>query len=1237
MTRQRSIAYLVILSMVLSMVFTGIPAYAADEEYTDRAFRSELTVSGGLQESYRKDDTITVELSIQPTDGQSYAIRTYDNTISFDPGQLTLVSAVPTTRAGITNVVNPAYGTESLVQTQQVKWVYNDEAGTSGNGKMILGTMTFRMADSARSGQTEISQAIEGLSVDNGRISTSVAKDTLRLTLDDGRLDYRFGLQLTEGAKDTYQTGDEVTVKAYVTASAVSFQAEMATSTVLFDTAVFELVSSQAGTDVVMNTDAVAGNLRKVKMVYTNSGSGAEQIELGTFRLRVKDSAEAGVSQITQIETAVQADGVSSTRVTADQLALSIVKKGSCSFEAAIRDPKAAYKAGDQLIVDLALKTAGEFRPRLVNSELDVPADLTIVSVSPAEAGTQAYQAGSVGQSVRWTYYDQSAPQKTDNLALGSVTLEVKSTAQAGTLYLNQNDHNLVTWDGNALAEYEDVTDNSLTLTIAEESVEPTVSEIVTAALSMTAPAAGAAPQNASAASAQFAVTGTQWSDASGNPVGGTFGYNTVYKATVTLQAAAGYTFTNATAVTGVTATDKTVTGTGEKNTMGFTVVFPATEQQGASAAPAFSVSSVALKSETASSADFAMSNGSAAVVYKVYGTLDAQSVLAGHSVSFANGTLTLKADSGALKAGDYYVTATESGKMESGRVKLTVTAYKPPVSGGLIQVAVKENQSNMGTVKMCKADGSAVDAAGVQQGDLVRLIAAPQPGYRFVKWTRNAAVQTFAFDDTSDVYNDAVITVAASEAATFVAEFEEFASAAAGKQKLAELKLSSPKESKLIAGDKTGAGSMEEEGFDQDKLAYDVYLLNKSAKSVTLVPEVERAFNRAEDTVTVYLDGVKVQDVEYAEPVVSGGPCRATPVTVANLKDGSVIRIAILDNGVEANAYTITVHIPQSDPHMTLDLRRTVTNEKEFEMDLYLKDTNFTQAQVSITLDANDFIGFMDSGFASELTRSTAKNALGDLNEAVQVEKASYDAAANTLILTLSSKGDVPTNIQGEPLKIGTLYLKQTAESTAAVGSFLSKITLDGTYTTLTDIRYNGLSHAADSDPLAVITVPDTVVLSGYVNTYMETAKTNDQVTVEVKKAGIAQATPVKPEGESTSLYTVVVSADTGYTVELSANGYVTKKFENVDASDHTMLKAANLRAGDLLKDGKVNAADRAILIEALNSAANGDRAAVDENGKLIESTTSGVTAIYGDFNGDGVINGIDLGILLANLNAAN
>ncbi len=472
MTLRNMTARLLAAALLFSTIFGGTQTafgLSYEETTTDAPYQSVLTIVDGEKASYNPGDTVTVQLSVSPTaNATPFAIRSYDNILTLDTTSLTITGLTPAAVLAGKTFTEGDYNQDLTARERHIRWVLTDQNPEERTEPLVLGTIGLAVTGDAAGGSTTVTQALEGLSV--GAASdraTNVAAEPLNLPIADNRASYRFGLEITGEEKETYQAGDEITVKAYVTSSAVNFTATDTVNKILVSSDSFEVKSVTPQTGVLKGENS-AGTDQVVTLTYHSTASvSGSRVELATLVLKVKPEAEAGLTAVRQSELRVNESG-EAREVSGATLYFSIAKVGSCSFEAVIRDAKEEYRPGDQIVIDLAVKTAEPFRPRLVNGELDVPADLAIVSVSPAAAGS-AYYAGSVGQSARWAYYDQSALQKEGSLELGSVTLEVKNTATVGDLlYINQGDHNLAAWDGSVLTEYEDVADNSLTVKIAE-------------------------------------------------------------------------------------------------------------------------------------------------------------------------------------------------------------------------------------------------------------------------------------------------------------------------------------------------------------------------------------------------------------------------------------------------------------------------------------------------------------------------------------------------------------------------------------------------------------------------------------------------------------------------------------------------------------------------------------------------------------------------------------------------
>lgn len=144
------------------------------------------------------------------------------------------------------------------------------------------------------------------------------------------------------------------------------------------------------------------------------------------------------------------------------------------------------------------------------------------------------------------------------------------------------------------------------------------------------------------------------------------------------------------------------------------------------SATPAASVSSVAKTAATQASVSFTLTNSPAYAngqTWTVYTSADGSEEASGVSAANTGNTLTLSHASD-LPAGTYYVSVTETGKAESDRLALAVTAYTPPSGGGsapstptyTADVKAGDGSTAMLPITVDKATGTASIDTGAQK-----------------------------------------------------------------------------------------------------------------------------------------------------------------------------------------------------------------------------------------------------------------------------------------------------------------------------------------------------------------------------------------------------------------------------------------------------------------------------------------------------------------------------------------
>lgn len=466
MTQNRPMAYLLVLALLFTTLFGSIPAaYAADTEYTDRAYQSELSVQGTVKESYHRGETITLELKVVPSDGKAFGIRTYDNTISFDTRKFELVSAAPASGLESKSTINPEYKSDGTGTKQNIKWYYSDPAAAAQGNTLMLGSIQLKVKADAVYGTTAVEQAVEGLSDEQALLAKTVNTPECSLKIDDSQSDYFFGLEIDGGGNASYQAGDEITVRSYLTSSAVQVCVKMASTKVLFDSASFELVSKTAGSGVELGAGTSDGNT-VLTAVYTNPGSeqSAKQ-ELFTFVLKVKEGFVPGEQIVKQENSAVMEGLQPSARVSAGTLTLKLVKAGTCAFQLVPRQGQTTVMPGQQITMDLVVQADKALRPRLVNQETGYDRSVfEFVSASAADSHT------TVGEKtpgkVNWLYWNMDAPAFGKTTTLGSLTLKVKDGAPLGSTALNQLEANLIVLENGAEVSYDDLTAPYLKLLI---------------------------------------------------------------------------------------------------------------------------------------------------------------------------------------------------------------------------------------------------------------------------------------------------------------------------------------------------------------------------------------------------------------------------------------------------------------------------------------------------------------------------------------------------------------------------------------------------------------------------------------------------------------------------------------------------------------------------------------------------------------------------------------------------
>lgn len=665
-------------------------------------------------------------------------------------------------------------------------------------------------------------------------------------------------------------------------------------------------------------------------------------------------------------------------------------------------------------------------------------------------------------------------------------------------------------------------------------------------------------------------------------------GTNGSYKATVTLNKGA------------VTETTTQIT---------LTITATAYLDPGTTAAPAFTSSVANKATATQTSVTFTLTADGTGKTYKVYS--DSTGTEANDITATVSGTTLTLTHATDVAAGSYYISATESGKSESAKTMVTVmdpvapTKPKDPSNGTVEQPGTTTGQTSyeftykstetgtptMGAVTLKRQDNQAFDLDNAVQADTVYVMtAAPAAGYKFTTWEK----KTRAINPTS-----MTISGTFDELSAYTAQF-------------AVISVNTPKldQMTLTTGDGLSAllhADGKNRGFDSKVMSYNVNLM-PGVTSFDLNMVIEAVKGATMETV------LKVGNTTITPTKTTVGNSDLYTYThTANVAaDGPVV--ITLTKGTDVTEYTLNVATLAAKPQIVMDVEDKTGGA--YDLKVSLEKTKASEFSFHLKLDTTAFAGFTKAD-ATELTSAaiTAElTAQMEAGSAFEVVKATYDATANDLYVTLATDGTFVDCSAKTPVM--TLHFK-TATGSSATMDDLKKLTIDGTnkqHSSLTDSRLNPMIEtvADGKDGLIIINLPNEMTIVGYLNTVMaaDTQATKTTITIKNSKdetVGTATLDNV------TRRFTAKVNQGERYTLEIVLPNFVKNNTITVTGTGDAIVGAVTLLAGDLNNSDTVDGADRTALIAELYKAV--------DKGAL------------GDIDGNGEVNGIDLGYLLASM----
>lgn len=437
MKQRRGMAFLLSLALLLGGLGAGVPAAYAETEAV--VYQSVLTVNGPADQVYGPGDTVLLNLTVKSKSGESRQLKGYDNTITIDTTKFEVVKAEASAAvtAGTTINTNFRPGTED---EQKIKWLYvGSSAAATGTEGLLMGTIQLRVRpDMAATSDTQIRirQTAQVYEADGSWVNT-VEAVSAKLTLEDGKPAYHFGIELTGEsggtAPEDYAPGETLRAGVYLTSGAVSVEAAAAGTTLVYDAADFALGSVQPASGVTIH----AVGAGQVRFDYTGTAAGGK-LELGSVQLRVRDGAATGETNLSQTDAKVtisQALGQAS-KIKREAKAVTIVYRNLCTFELVPREDVSYYTQGQTVIFDLVAHAEEAFQPRLLSGQLLFDNEVFEWVEAQAAAGSMTANEKSSGTAV-WVS-QPSAGGQTGRITLGSITLKAKENAKTGTTKLTQ-------------------------------------------------------------------------------------------------------------------------------------------------------------------------------------------------------------------------------------------------------------------------------------------------------------------------------------------------------------------------------------------------------------------------------------------------------------------------------------------------------------------------------------------------------------------------------------------------------------------------------------------------------------------------------------------------------------------------------------------------------------------------------------------------------------------------------
>lgn len=461
MVQKKAASLILAVSVLLAALGAGFPAAFAAET-TDRAIQSRLTETSASKQEYDPGSQVTLELSVKADDGMKLGLRGYDSTITVDDRVFEVVKAESLV-SGVT--INKDFEPVSGDNVQKLKCVYWDTTSASEEDTLALMTVILKVKSSAPGGTTAVSHKVEGVELSGGISAVNTSVNLLSFPIAYQGDVYRFSMEAVGGIAEVgYGPGDEVTVRSYLTSSAVSVSADYAANDLNYDNSILEVVSAQAGENVQLSTERKG----RVRMIYTGGGESTAERTLGSVTFRVKDTLGGESTAISQANYGVSVNGLESQQVMADsELILPVRLPERPKFQLVSEGGTSNVLQGRNITVHLVVASKEEFSPRLMQGELTF--DRSIFDFVSAKTELENTVVNDRNNKVVWVY-NSSQPQAYQNtVTLGSITLRVKDNAKLGVTYINQIDGNIEESDGTL---YVDISADDLAVIIRDNIVE---------------------------------------------------------------------------------------------------------------------------------------------------------------------------------------------------------------------------------------------------------------------------------------------------------------------------------------------------------------------------------------------------------------------------------------------------------------------------------------------------------------------------------------------------------------------------------------------------------------------------------------------------------------------------------------------------------------------------------------------------------------------------------------------